>query len=324
MKYLQNIFGSFFFPVLAALFCFSVFSDASFAGPKIPYEPPSGIDIFVPDPEQNPVTDDTGATIGGHLILAEVMLSVINVIKYLLGAVAIAFLVYSGMLLVVAGGSEEQTEKGKKGVTWSILGLVFALISDDIILDVLYGGRGFDAGTTLENPETIRTSIDNGTLLILDALNWAQSIIIMGAVGFIIFSGARIIAALGNEETITKHRTTFIWIAIGIVIILVNGVIIQEVIYPRVLGDDLVVQYSPNATPGIVEAVGIIKFFLRFLGVIAFVAFVYGGARMIFAFGNEDQVGEGRKIITGAAIGIVIILVSFALASSFISGQAGG
>jgi hypothetical protein len=122
----------------------------------------------------------------------------------------------------------------------------------------------------------------------------------------------------------SKQRTVFLWAGLGIVIILLNDVLIREVLYPYILGDDLAVQYTPDATRGIDEIVGVVRYFLQFLAVIAFAAFLYGGGQMILSFGNEDQVENGKRVLTGAAIGIVIILSSYAIVSTFISGTAGG
>ena len=64
------------------------------------------------------------------------------------------------------------------------------------------------------------------------------------------------------------------------------------------------------------EIIGrIINFALGFLGVIAVALILYGGFKWMTAGGNEDKVGEAKKLITAGIIGLVIIVAAFAIAS---------
>jgi len=59
----------------------------------------------------------------------------------------------------------------------------------------------------------------------------------------------------------------------------------------------------------------IIRIILGFLGILVIVAIIYGGFRMMTAGGNADQNEGGRKIIIAGAIGLVVILAAYAIAS---------
>lgn len=59
--------------------------------------------------------------------------------------------------------------------------------------------------------------------------------------------------------------------------------------------------------------VNIIKFFLGLLGLIAIVMMLYGGFTWMTAGGNEDKVDTAKKIISSASIGLVIVLISWAI-----------
>ncbi|MBI4994091.1 PKD domain-containing protein [Candidatus Peregrinibacteria bacterium] len=58
---------------------------------------------------------------------------------------------------------------------------------------------------------------------------------------------------------------------------------------------------------------------LSFLGIIAMAIIIYGGFLYITAAGNEEQSGKGKKAITYAGIGIIIIIASFAIVNTLIS-----
>jgi hypothetical protein len=69
----------------------------------------------------------------------------------------------------------------------------------------------------------------------------------------------------------------------------------------------------------------VLNFVLFFLGLIATGFVIYGGFLFITSAGDEAQAGEAKKLIIYAAVGIIVILISFALVSSLIGmGGAGG
>ncbi|MFA6427206.1 MAG: pilin [Candidatus Magasanikbacteria bacterium] len=59
----------------------------------------------------------------------------------------------------------------------------------------------------------------------------------------------------------------------------------------------------------------IINASLGLLGIIATVLIIYAGFLWMTAGGNEEKAGEARKIIFAAVIGIVIILMAFAISN---------
>ncbi len=66
--------------------------------------------------------------------------------------------------------------------------------------------------------------------------------------------------------------------------------------------------------PVIQTVASIINILLSFLGVLAVVAIVIGGFRVMTSGGNEEQNASGRKVMTAGLIGLVIIFVAYALA----------
>ena len=59
----------------------------------------------------------------------------------------------------------------------------------------------------------------------------------------------------------------------------------------------------------------IINVALGLLGIVAVVIILWGGFRWMTAGGNEEKVGEARKIIFSGVIGLAIILSAFAIAT---------
>jgi len=62
-------------------------------------------------------------------------------------------------------------------------------------------------------------------------------------------------------------------------------------------------------------AASVIRIALGFLGIIAVGIILLAGFKWMTAGGNDDQIGEARKMLTAGIIGLVIIIAAFAIAS---------
>lgn len=88
------------------------------------------------------------------------------------------------------------------------------------------------------------------------------------------------------------------------------------------------IQRVAEATAGETSArelvLTIVNYFLGFLGLFAVLLVIYGGVLYIGSAGNEDTAGKGKKVITYAVIGIIIILLSFVLINAVFDAGLGG
>ena len=63
----------------------------------------------------------------------------------------------------------------------------------------------------------------------------------------------------------------------------------------------------------------IINAVLALVGVVALGVILYGGFRWMTAAGNEEAVGEAKKIITAGVIGLIIVIIGWAVVSFVIT-----
>ena len=70
-------------------------------------------------------------------------------------------------------------------------------------------------------------------------------------------------------------------------------------------------------------ALTVVNFFLTFLGLIAVVMIIYGGFLYVSAAGKEDKIEQAKKIIMYSVIGIIIILLSFAIVNTVLGAGTG-
>jgi Zn-dependent protease with chaperone function len=78
--------------------------------------------------------------------------------------------------------------------------------------------------------------------------------------------------------------------------------------------------YTGLGTKDLREGVmAIVRVLLGFLGIIAIVILLYGGFVWLTSAGNEEKVGQAKKVITSAIIGLVIVFISYAIAQFVIT-----
>lgn len=70
-------------------------------------------------------------------------------------------------------------------------------------------------------------------------------------------------------------------------------------------------------------ALTIVNFILSFLGLIAVVMIIYGGFLYVSAAGNQEKIESAKKIIMYAIIGIIVILLSFAIVNTVLNAGTG-
>lgn len=187
------------------------------------------------------------------------------------------------------------------------IGLVAILLVDRGI-DFLYGPAGV-ARTEL-------TTDQGFTDEIYGIVNFLKAIIGTIAILFIVVSGVRTLFATGEEDQITKQKKSLLWIGVGLILIAINEVIIENVfISPTQQSDQI---RTSNITSIINTIGGVIQFLLGFVGLIAFGALIYGAATMIMNYGNDEMVEKSKKIIRNAIIGIIVILSAYTIVATLV------
>ncbi len=73
-----------------------------------------------------------------------------------------------------------------------------------------------------------------------------------------------------------------------------------------------------NQDPRVV-AVMIINIVLSFLGLIALVVVLFGGFKWMTSGGNQEQIGQAKKMLIAGLIGLVIVLLSWGITTFVIN-----
>jgi hypothetical protein len=246
----------------------------------------------------------------GESQLHAVVLAVAKVFRNLMGSIAIVFIVVSGILMVFAQGDEAKITEQKRSITYAIIGLVVILIIERMV-SAIYGVPGG------ENAVLTTASATQVDIEIYGLISYIKAILGAVAIFMIVLSGIRTVTSQGEEEKVTTQRKAILWTIVGLGLILVNQVVVENIFIKPVRENAGQIQKTNIDT--ILGAFGrVTQFILGFVGLVAFAALIYGGASMVANFGNDEAVAKAKKIITNAIVGIIIILSAFAIVSTMI------
>lgn len=142
---------------------------------------------------------------------------IIVFIKYIIGSIAVIYVIRSGLRLVLMGGTDEEINKDKKTILYGILGLVFILMSGTVIKQVFFK---IDT-SAYPGAAPVQPKVDFRQLA--REIAGATNIIAMIAGPFALLSlvagGLMYTLAGGEEEKTKKAKTIIMWSLVGLVII---------------------------------------------------------------------------------------------------------
>jgi hypothetical protein len=74
-----------------------------------------------------------GGGIAGSRTVTELIISIINIMLFFAGMVAVVFIIIGGYWYITSAGNEEQAEKGKGTMVNAIIGIVVIILSWTLI-----------------------------------------------------------------------------------------------------------------------------------------------------------------------------------------------
>ena len=160
-----------------------------------------------------------------------------------------------------------------------------------------------------------------GSNQILGLVRFFETLIGAVAIFFIVYSGVAIIASMGEEETIKKHRKTLLWSFIGLAIVILANTVITRFFF---VVDPITGNAGIDTATGIYTIAGITNFIAGFVGVFAVVAIIVAGIIWVANFGNDEIANKAKKIILSAVIGVVLAVSAYAIVNTLTSARSKG
>ena len=267
---------------------------------------------------------------------AELVFNLVQNARYILGAVAIAFIVYAGFQMVISWGDEESYGRQRNAIFYGIVGLAIVGLAGEAaqIFSVscpAYTPPGQSTipcrpGGFIKDPNAIvrtATLFNQQTQIIITFIKYLVGAI---AVLMIVRNGARMITMSQNEEALTQDKKNLAYSGLGLLLIIIADNVINNVFYKLDLS-----RYpgaggaAPAVDPvqGVKEIVGFTNIVVNILGPIAVLALLAGGILYITAGGQDEKMAKAKRLIISALAGIIIIYGAFAIVSTIIAGNFG-
>jgi len=246
----------------------------------------------------------------GERQLRDVVRQVAVAARNLIAGLAIIWIIVSGVRMVMAGGDESVITEQKRSIIYAVIGLAAILLVERMI-DIIYGPAG-----------SFRDKLDPATttafsLEVYGVVNFIKAIIGSIAIFMIVLSGIKTIFAFGQEEQLTKQKKAVLWIVIGLVLLIIDKVIVEQIfVIPTQQQHDQI--SASNITTVINVAGRVLQFVLGFVGLIALGMLVYGAGMMIANYGNDEVVQKAKKVIRNAIIGIIVIISAYTIVATLI------
>lgn len=253
-------------------------------------------------------THGSSAADPGAAEITSIIFTVIDVVKYLVGSLAVIWLIISGVRLVTAGKDVEKiSESQKKNIFYSIAALLIVIVADQLV-KVFFG----DTGDVFENEATAKQFAQQGAELIEGIYGFATKFIGALAILVVVGSGIGISMSWSNEDTMKKHRNRILWALGALIVVGIAEFVVREVIFPKA-GEAL-----PDMEKAKLLIVKLTNFVSGFISTIAVLVCIYAGYLYTTGVANEENTKKAKTLITGAVIGLLIALGTFALVNTVV------
>lgn len=236
--------------------------------------------------------------------------------RYILGAIAILMMVYSGFSMVISWGNEEKITKHRTMLFYAVIGLAVVGLAGEFsnIFTVEKGGF-------LKDPKAIlRTSnlFNQRTQIVITFIKYFIGSI---AVLEIVTNGIRLITLGGSEDKIARDKQNLLYSTVGLILIIVADTAINRVIYRVDDSGTGPVQPTVDAERGLQEIIGATNFIVTIVGVASVLALIGAGVMYMTAGGDDEKMKKAKDIIKWVVIGMIVIFGAFAIVNTFVGGR---
>lgn len=179
-------------------------------------------------------------TIGEQLafnLIDTVINPILSLLETLASIFFLAMAVYTFYRLITANGAEDKIKGAKMTILYSIIWFIVIRFSR-LIVESVYGRLNCEndiGGFITVNGGRCLTEADiNGWVsIIVTIINWANSFIWIVVVLMIMYAGFQVLISGGDEERLKKWKQTMIYIAIGLVLLVMNYLILTFFLLPE-------------------------------------------------------------------------------------------
>ncbi len=142
-------------------------------------------------------------------------------------------------------------------------------------------------------------------------------IIGIATIAMVVYSGFRMVVSQGNEEEVTKAKSTLQWSLAGLLLVMFAYIIVSGV-------SQFIETKDINPTPGAIQSPitssdilslsgRIFTNILSLIGLIAILFIIINGFRYITARGDDEQTSKAKQGLLWAVLGLVVTVMAYVI-----------
>lgn len=269
-----------------------------------------------------------GQPLAPELVIRNAILFVLDILVWVLTAIAILFIILAGVKMVIDQNGEDAVKKQLTVIRDIAIGMIvihsarffvaniYADPTSNNMELVIDGSSGL-----VSNPALVINFRDATTPLLVSEkvvyplLNYFFGFVAAFAILFIIISTFRIITAQGDPDKVKAAREGLVNTALGLLVIIMAQYFVKAV-YGLPASTDKNPRLGPDVAYGITLLMNIANFLLGFMAFIGVVMIIYAGV-LIFSSGiTPDNKKKGYAIVRRVITGFIIVISSYAVIST--------
>jgi hypothetical protein len=241
--------------------------------------------------------------------ITSAILYAVDLLKYMMGTVAVMIIIAIGVRLITAGKNiEEISPKMKEALKYVLIGLVVIIMSQEVIKGVFFG----EQGEVFRSQTDIQLAAEKGTEELRGLYRMMELFMGTIAVLIIVVTGFRLVTSGGNEDVVNKSKKSITYAVIGLIVLGLSELFVKDIIFPK-QGSSL-----PDVVRAQQQIVTMTNFASSFITLAAIDMLMYGGFLYVTAAGKEDNTGKAKKVIFGAVIGLIIAMAAYGIVNTVI------
>lgn len=226
---------------------------------------------------------------------------------WLIASVIALYNIIRAGIKLINSGEEDKLTKARNTIAISLVAVMALYLTPKLVEAIFSAGgptgvfssqAGVVAGATVFAIE------------IYGIIRWIEVLIAPFAIALIVLSGIKAIGSFGKEDGPAALRREVFAVVVGILILLLDPIIKMTLgIPPTGIG----LPGVPTPVPILVRAINIGNQLLLFLSLVAVGIVIYAGIEMMVSMGEEEAQTKSKALLTRAAIGFVVLILSYSL-----------
>jgi len=240
----------------------------------------------------------------GAQYIRNIITATIRFIEKLMVPIAIVFLSFAAIMLLITKDSEEGHKKKLQQLLYMFIGFGVIMLSFSLVDKVFFGTQG-----EILHEDSSNSFAVLGRVELMGIAKFLSTFAVAFAVFFLVLGAVRLILAGENEEQKGAAIKTVVYSIIGITVIFLMYTLVS-LFFGTHSGGQLKGLDLANISIEIVKWANILLMFVAFFAVISI---IWAGIRLITHFGDEEAVTSAKKILIYALVGLILAFSSWTI-----------